>query len=359
MVIKMKLSIISFTEKGLSLSKRLTKVWKETEVILYTKCTAYLKEERKHSVMFVDKSIKEWTKEQMEEKNALLFIGACGIAVRSIAPCIVDKLHDSPVLVMDERGEYIIPILSGHMGGANEMAHYIAEKIKAVPVITTATDINGMFAVDLFAKKNKLHIIDKEGIAKVSSKVLAGQKITISIENGHICEDSPLPEELILVSYPPTEQVDIVVTSKNVDFDATIRLRPKEYVIGMGCKKGMDAEKIEDLIKHCMEKLGITSIQLLALASIEQKCREQGFLIWSRKYNVPFLTYNAEQLQGVEGNFSESSFVKDTVGVGNVCERAALKACGDYGNLILKKYAENGMTIAVARREWSVAFYEA
>lgn len=358
MVIKMKLSIISFTENGISLSERLSKELVDMETTLYTKCMVRPKEERSHRIMFVEKSIVEWTKEQMEEKLILLFIGACGIAVRAIAPCIVDKLHDNPVLVMDEKGGYIIPILSGHMGGANEAAHDIAQKTGAIPVITTATDLNKKFAVDLFAKKNGLSIINKEGIAKASAKVLAGQILTISIESGHICEGITLPKELCLIPYPPAEYVDIVVTSEDKAFSAAIRLQPRVYVIGMGCKKGMETEKIEGLITRCMSKLGITSMQVLALSSIDLKCREPGLLAWSTKENIPFITYKAEQLQEVEGNFHESDFVRSAVGVGNVCERAALFASGTTGTLILNKHAEDGMTIAIAKREWSVVFDE-
>ena len=105
-------------------------------------------------IRYVEEGMGEWAGKQMAEKHTLLFIGACGIAVRAIAPYITDKLHDSAVLVMDEGGNYIIPILSGHVGGANEIAVKIAVEIGAVPVITTATDINGKFAVDLFAKRN-------------------------------------------------------------------------------------------------------------------------------------------------------------------------------------------------------------
>ncbi|MGN0326196.1 MAG: hypothetical protein ACI4DW_07780, partial [Lachnospiraceae bacterium] len=135
----MKLSMISFTENGKLLSVNIAKLLDGTEYALYTKCHAFCQEEQ--TVRFVTQSIGEWAKEQFEERNALLFIGACGIAVRAIAPYITDKLHDSPVLVMDEKGQYVIPILSGHVGGANELAVTLAEKIGAKPVITTATDI--------------------------------------------------------------------------------------------------------------------------------------------------------------------------------------------------------------------------
>lgn len=354
----MKISIVSFTGNGIQLSKKIASELVGVEYTLFTKCTSYLKEEPAQYISFVDKNIGEWAKEQMQEKNALLFIGACGIAVRAVAPYIKDKLHDSPVLVIDEMGRYVIPILSGHMGGANELALSIAEKIGAEAVITTATDVNRKFAVDIFAKKNGLFIVNKDGIAKVSSKILAGADITISIEPRHVGENFRVPEGVYIVSYPPAKPVDIVVTSTEGEYDAAILLKPKEYVIGMGCRKGKEADKIEALIIRSMQELGISPAQILALSSVEQKRNEQGFLVWSRKANVPFVTYTTEELQRVKGDFHKSGFVKDTVGIDNVCERAALKACEPGGKLVYEKHAEDGMTIAVAKREWRVVFNE-
>lgn len=356
----MKLSMISFTENGIALSKKIAEKLEEaeSEYLLFTKCSAYLELKNKQDVLFVENSLGQWVKEQMENKNALLFIGACGIAVRAIAPYITDKLNDSPVLVVDEKGSYVIPILSGHMGGANELAIFIAQMIGAKPVITTATDLNKKFAVDLFAKKNGLFIVNKAGIAKVSSKLLAEKDITISIETGHIKTNALIPEGLKLVAYPPEKQVDIVVTSEETEFATEILLKPREYVIGMGCRKGKEAEKIEDFIVRTMRKIDILPTQIYMLSSIDLKSKEQGFLMWSKKANIPYITYSAKELQNVKGTFHVSAFVKDKVGVDNICERAALKATEPNGKIIYEKHAEDGMTIAIAKREWSVEFDE-
>ena len=278
----------------------------------------------------------------------MLFIGACGIAVRAVAPHLTDKLHDVPVLVMDEKGKYVIPILSGHMGGANDLANHIAKKTGAVPVITTATDLNKKFAVDLFAKRNNLYIANKDGIVKVSSKVLAGKEITICIETGHeiTCEETGVR----IVPYPPDRFVDVVVTSKDDVFDTSLLLKPREYVIGIGCKKGKKANEIDKFISKTINEMGISIMQIFALSSISQKSDEQGIIEWCRTEGIPFFKYTAEELQEVNGTFTKSVFVKNQVGVDNVCERAAVKACGEGGKLICPKVAENGMTIAIAMR---------
>lgn len=351
----MRLSIISFTEKGIRLSEKIAKVW-EDDVVVYTKCTAAENSGNQAAIHFVRQSIGEWARAQMKGKNILLFIGACGIAIRAIAPCITDKLHDSPVLVMDENGKYVIPILSGHMGGANETAVRLAAKMGLIPVITTATDINGKFSVDLFAKRNSLYIVNKDGIAKVSSKVLAGKEITMSTEPKLISNLAGKPDEIHIASYPPTECVDVVITSEKKDFPTLIYLIPKEYVIGFGCRRGKEEEKIEEFIEKSINNAGIHKEQVFALASIDLKKNEEGLLAWCRKANMPFLTYTAEQLQNIEGAFHTSSFVKEKTGVDNVCERAALMACGPGGKLTYMKHKEDGMTLAIAKREWRMTF---
>lgn len=375
----MGLAVISFTLNGIELSRRIARVWDGEELTLFTKCSNGQKddgaeersaEERVETgtqpaeenagagVRFVEESVTDWAGEQMRKKSSLLFIGACGIAVRAVAPWLTDKLHDSPVLVMDERGRYVIPVLSGHVGGANELALQLAEKTGAVPVITTATDINRRFAVDLFAKRNDLHIVNKGGIAGVSAKVLAGEDITLSVATGHFRERGGLPAGIRRVSYPPDQPVDILVTGEEKDFEAVIWLRPKEYAVGMGCKRGKEGEKIEAFIRRSLEEMGISETRLFALASIDRKKDEEGLLSWSRARGIPFYTYTAEELQKVEGDFHGSDFVRKNVGVDNVCERAALKACGSGGSLVYEKHGADGMTIAAAKREWSVGFDE-
>lgn len=354
----MSLSVISFTKEGIGLSERIAKEWVDEDVLVFTKCTAARKKDFAKHIQFVTLSIGEWAREQMMEKNILLFIGACGIAVRAIAPCLTDKLHDSPVLVMDERGKYVIPLLSGHMGGANKIAMRLATKTGAIPVITTATDINGKFSVDLFAKRNDLHIVNKDGIAKVSSKVLDGKDITMSIEPKYMTDMIKKPDGIHIVSYPPTDFVDVLITTEEKSFDALIHLKPKEYILGMGCKRGKEAEKLEALIQKSIDEAGMRIEQIFALASVDRKKDEEGLLTWSRKANIPFLTFTVEQLQNVEGSFHTSPFVKKQIGVDNVCERAALMACGPGGKLVFRKHAEDGMTIAIAKREWRVVFDE-
>lgn len=378
----MKVSIISFTLKGIELSLKIKKAFSgetEEELCLYTKCSHAEKSltERKLTekdlaeggLSYVEQPLTEWTGEQMKKRRSLLFIGACGIAVRAIAPFLTDKLNDVPVLVMDEQGRFVIPVLAGHVGGANELAVSLAERMGSTPVITTATDLNHCFAVDLFARRNALHIVNKDGIAKVSSRILAGEEVTMAVEEGHfreeeagipgekrLLEEINVPEGIRLVS---TESLaDVLVAPASYGQGHLLTLRPKEYVIGIGCKRGKAAEQIDHFVNRALKESGISMEQVAAFASIDRKKDEEGILWMSSHYGIPFVTYSAEELQQVEGTFHASEFVKSQVGVDNVCERAALRFSGPDGILITGKQAEDGITAAIVKRRWSVSFDE-
>ena len=378
----MKVSIISFTIKGIELSLKIKKAFSgetEEELCLYTKCSHAEKSltERKltekdlveSGLSYVEQPLTEWTGEQMKKRRSLLFIGACGIAVRAIAPFLTDKLNDVPVLVMDEQGCFVIPVLAGHVGGANELAVSLAERMGSTPVITTATDLNHCFAVDLFARRNALHIVNKDGIAKVSSRILAGEEVTMAVEEGHLREEEAgipgekrlleeinVPEGIRLVS---TESLaDVLVAPASYGQGRLLTLRPKEYVIGIGCKRGKAAEQINQFVNRVLKESGISMEQVAAFVSIDRKKDEEGILWMSSHYGIPFVTYSAEELQQVEGTFHASEFVKSQVGVDNVCERAALRFSGPDGMLITGKQAEDGITAAIVKRRWSVSFDE-
>ncbi len=384
----MKLAIISFTENGIKLSQTVAKRLSGRKVTLYTKCSRYTAEDLK--VQWVKESLQVWTAQRMAEGDALLFIGACGIAVRAIAPNLTDKLHDVPVLVMDEEGQYVIPILSGHVGGANELARELADLIDARPVITTATDVQKKFAVDLFAKRNHLEIMNKDGIAKVSAKALAGRQLTIAVRAQNIecyhpkfcevCEEDFTEAEnqllreanmhkhdwevcgveppLRLVPYVKNQQIDIVVSETPDNKNALIWLRPKRYVVGMGCRKNKDTEELLAFYQETLEQAMVEPGEVYALASIDKKKDEPGLLAISERMRIPFFTYTAEELNRVGVCVHSSEFVKAQVGVDNVCERAAFAGCGVSGWLIYEKHAFDGMTIAIAERNWSVILDE-
>ncbi len=301
----------------------------------------------------------DWVRQAFAEHAPVLFIGAMGIAVRVIAPFVSDKAVDSPVLAADEAGRFVIPVLSGHLGGANELAEQIAEGIGAFAVITTATDVRAVWSADVFARRNGLHIVNKAGIAEISSRLLCNGKITLAVEGimGDEVEkwSKSLPAGLQMVSYHvQSEECDkntnadlIISTNETVLASAVLGMKPKQYVMGIGCRRGTAYEQIQDLVEKQLNALHTVRLtDLAAVSSIDCKENEDGILAFSDRNRIPFYVFTKEELGAVEGRFHASEFVKRTVGVDNVCERAAAAAA--KGELVLQKQAGDGITLALA-----------
>ena len=282
----------------------------------------------------------EWTARQFAQSDALIFVGAAGIAVRAIAPHCRSKATDPAVVVVDECGHFAVPILSGHLGGANDLARELAAVCGAVPVITTATDANGLFAVDEWAKTQRCTVLEVEKIKLVSGKLLAG---------GNVSCWSEFP---IAGSTPAG--VTMAETQAEADFAVTLfphgdalHLVPKIGALGIGCRRGTPAERLEQEFALFCKEYGLAPQAISAAASIDLKQNEAGLLEFCKNHlwNVTF--YSAEQLRNAPGEFTPSAFVRSVTGVDNVCERAAVLAAG--GPLCVKKYAAGGVTFALAQ----------
>lgn len=348
-----KINFISFTKSGMQLAEHAAEHLTEYQSFLYTKYKGILEK----NTIYLAENLKNWAGSCFQKKEPLVFIGACGIAVRTIAPFVKDKLSDIPVLVMDEKGAFVIPVLSGHYGGANELAQMLAKNIGAVPVITTATDVNHLFAVDVFAKKNGFVIANRENIARVSGKILE-QKIKMQICGNYAGQ---VPEEIELFKEMENGELpDVFIAPETIyeeeKYKQILHLIPKSLVLGMGCRKGKDFLELEEFVRDQLQKWKIPMEAVAALATIDIKKEETAFLQLAEKYQLEFVTFSGEQLAKIPGEFHASEFVKQKVGVDNVCERAAMKRAGENGRLCHSKAAENGMTLAVAECDWQAVF---
>ena len=291
----------------------------------------------------------DWAAEGFREDDALVFCCAAGIAVRAVAPSVKDKTADPAVIVTDELGHFVIPLLSGHLGGANELAGQIAREIGATVVLTTATDINGVFAADVFAAKNHLSIGEMALAKAVSAALLAGDAVGFRSD---LPWEGPLPKGLVTGS----AELGISVSADRAaePFPKTLHLIPRRYAAGMGCRRGKSREELESFLLGQLDRCGVRIEELRCIASIDLKADEPGLLALCEQYRLPLQTYGAEQLAAVPGEFTASAFVKEHTGVDSVCERAAVLAAD--GPLIIKKMAENGMTFALAGYEEAITF---
>ncbi len=279
-----------------------------------------------------------WTEKAFSDSEALVYIGGCGIAVRAIAPYVRKKTTDPCVLVIDEAGRYVIPVLSGHIGGGNELALAAARILGAVPVITTATDIRGLFAVDVWAKKHGLILSDPAGIKVISGRLLAGQPVRVR-------SDLPIRGEMPEGLTPADGEADLHI-GLNRREDASLSLIAPCVTAGIGCRKGIAAQAVEDAFRQALGDAGLEEAAVIRVSSVDLKKDEPGLQAFCRSRGLPFVTYPAEELAAVEGIFTPSAFVKEITGTDNVCERAAVRAAG--GGLLFGKHAYSGVTVAFA-----------
>ncbi len=311
----------------------------------------------------------KWVRDNFYDAEALVFVGAAGIAVRAAAPYIRSKASDPAVIAVDEKGENVIPLLSGHIGGANALAEKIAGITGGRAVITTATDINGSFAVDEWAKRQGLGIINPEMIKTVSSAVLKGEKILfesicpirgctvderpadglyryVLSAQGELC---PVREEAFKGMEGPLVRIAVSGTEK-----PCLKLCPKIGYLGVGCKRGTKKEEIEEAFRHFIGETGLFPGSVKEASSIDLKKDEEGLVDFCRDRDLPLRFYTAEELNAVCGEFSSSEFVKETTGVDCVCERSAVLSA--KGPLYIRKYALSGVTFALALSVYEPAY---
>ena len=280
--------------------------------------------------------------------DALIFVGACGIAVRAVAPHVHSKCDDPAVLCLDEAARHVIPLLCGHIGGANRLARRVSEVLGATPVITTATDVNGRFSVDAWAAERGWFIGDMALAKRVSAAILNGDVPFCADGAG---ADIALPEGL---AWGESGEMGVCVSVYDRHpFDATLLIVPKALRIGVGCKRGAGRAAIDALLDGVLRRNHLRPEAVREGATIDVKRGEPGLMEACRARGWPIEYLSADALRAVPGTFSESDFVRKAVGVGNVCERAAL-ARG--GRLLASKTAEGGVTVAVAALEWGIDF---
>ncbi|WP_297208797.1 cobalt-precorrin 5A hydrolase [uncultured Flavonifractor sp.] len=284
-------------------------------------------------------SLEVWTARMWRERDALLFVGACGIAVRAIAPHVKDKFTDPAVVSVDEAGRFAVPLLSGHVGGANELARRVAALTGGQAAISTATDVNGLFAVDVWAEAHAMAITDRSLAKEISAALLEGREVGFASAFSHPCPAG-------LTEGPAELGVWVTWGTGTGPFPRTLRLAPRGLILGIGCRKGTDVKTIQAVVDEALA--GYEPAAVERVATIDLKQDEPGLLAFCAARSLPLSVFSAAELAAAEGEFTPSDFVKHVTGVDNVCERAAVRA---GGTLLVPKRAKNGVTVAVAGRK--------
>ncbi|MEE8835543.1 MAG: cobalt-precorrin 5A hydrolase [Eubacteriales bacterium] len=369
----MKAAVICFTKDGYELAGRIRKALTnlpsrfepvETQWYGKGKYVLDLCKMDDSFVTYVEKPVQDWAGGCFETCDLMIFIGAAGIAVRAIAPFVRDKRTDPAVIVMDEKGKFCISLLSGHIGGANRFVQLLSSRLGSVPVITTATDVSDRFAVDVYASENDMQISNMTYAREVSAALLAGEPVGFytnfevegSLPEGIFWSDKLEQARGDKAEDPNGTSLGIYISPSynRAYFDHTLWLIPKCLTLGIGCKKNTPFSKIEKLVDDTLRDYSLYPEAIESVASVDVKKNEPGLLHFCQVHNVPFHTYSADQLNRLKGSFTGSEFVKDTVGVDNVCERSAV--IDGHGDLIIRKKSADGVTLAVALNRRVIRF---
>ncbi len=279
--------------------------------------------------------------------DGFICVMATGIVVRSIAPLLRDKATDPCVVVVDQKGRYAVSLLSGHLGGGNLLAGQVAAITGGTAVITTASDVLGKTALDLWAARNNLHVPDRSKLTALSMRQVNGScpKIYCEAVNGN------LPSDYLAVS--SKEQADIAITYIKDKTSAVLCCIPEILYLGVGCNRGTSAADIEKSFHELCEQHAIEPRAIKGLATIDIKNDEHGILQFADKYNLDLCFFTRDELNNVS-NVSFSEAVMKAVGVQGVAEPAALLVAGSGGfesRLIIRKMKWKDVTLAVAERK--------
>lgn len=376
MSIEGNIAIICITENGKILAKKIESLVNNCVVYQIKNKKATLAISQEDSVQIVQKKLSDFVGEVFSKSEYIVFIMATGIVVRSIAPYIRSKFSDPAILVIDEKGQNVISLLSGHVGGANNLTQYISSLINANPVITTATDVNQKASLDMIAKNLNAYIANfRENVKEVNSMLVNNKCVGLYVEEGYqvdtrgfkliesskalkdCCLNKDI-EKIVIVSNKinftkNTESLKIDSLEIDNNFkhnyvkEKIIKVIPKDIVIGIGCRRYTDSKLMFNSLLEFFEKQNIDIKAVKTIGSIELKKDEKAIIDLAEKLKVPFETFSIDEISKVDDMFDKSDFVKKNVGVYSVAEPVAYLL--SKGNLIVEKHKYKGITFSVGR----------
>ncbi len=315
------IAILALTEGGHALARRLARSLPAT-------------------VFFCRGSLRRTMEQCWHDHDTLVCIMASGIVVRTLAPLVEDKRKDPAVVVCDERGQFAVSLLSGHLGGGNALAARVASITGGRAVITTASDVQGKTALDLWARDLGLVVADRDGLTRAMGKLVNQGSVTLY-------SDYPLPGlpgDIQRQARP--QEADLVITAANGVQTTGTLLHAKALVAGIGCNRNTPAKEIEQALQQACQEHHLARQSVARLATIDLKSDEQGLLEFAAQHALPLDFFNHNQLNGVDG-VSTSAVVLRATGAKGVAEPAAVLA-SDGGRLLVKKMKWPNVTVAIA-----------
>jgi cobalt-precorrin 5A hydrolase len=343
MSLENKIAIIAITNNGKKLAINIKKYMSNSDIYVTEKI-------HENGLNSVSIKLNDFVGNIFNKYDYILFIMATGIVVRSIAPYIIDKTIDPGIIVIDEKGTNVISLLSGHIGGANEMTLAISKFINANPVITTATDVNNKSSLDMICKSINGYIENfKESIKLINSMLVNNKKIGIYIDGNYEVDTRGF---IKLDNIKDVDKLDFIVciTNKkelNIKHNKVIKVIPKDIVVAIGCRKDTDSNFLYECFIDFINKNNIDKEAIKLIGSVEVKKEEKAILDLSERLKVPFEIISIDDIHKVENKFDKSEFVKRSVGVYSVAEPVAFILSNK--NLIVNKSKYKGITFAMGR----------
>lgn len=344
-----KVSVLAITKNGISIGAKLKEIFPDWNVYAPSKFS------NDKEIIWYSEPTSEKIIELFKNNKALICLFSLGAVIRLIAPHLKDKKNDPAVIVIDDKTNFVISVLSGHLGGANELTQTIAEKLNAIPVITTAADVNKTIAVDLLGRDLGWKIDDDSTVTKISAYMVNEEKIGVYQDAGKINWFKELPKnvkiyESLVDLKESNSKGHLIISDKimNDDFlNDSVIYRPPSLVIGIGLHWETSKEKIKNGIDICLTKFNLSPKSIAKLVSIKKPSDVQGLIDIGKEIGVPVEYVDKEELSHVSVP-NPSKTVKAFEGTSSVSEAAAIKVSG--GKLIVEKQKfPPDLTIAIAR----------
>ncbi|MFB5609632.1 MAG: cobalt-precorrin 5A hydrolase [Nitrosarchaeum sp.] len=345
-----KVSVLAITKNGINIGLKLKKYFPNWIIFAPSKFSNNDKE-----IEWYEESTSEKIVELFKNNNALICLFSLGAVIRLIAPYLKDKKTDPAVIVIDDKASFVISVLSGHLGGANELTEIIAQKLDATPVITTAADVNKTIAVDLVGREFGWKIEDDSTVTKISAYMVNEEKIGIYQETGKINWCKELPKNVkIYHSLEEMKNSDskgyLIISDKILEGEFlknSVVYRPPSLVIGIGLHWDTSKETIKEGLDFCLQKFKLSKKSIAKLVSIKKPDDVKGLVDIGKEMGVIVEYVNREDLAEISAP-NPSDTVKAFEGTASVSEAAAIKVSG--GKLIVEKQKfPPNLTIAIAR----------
>lgn len=356
------IAVVAITRRGVETALKIKEALDNDDL----NSTVYApKKYNQHDVVPLDKKLADFIKDTYGIVDALVAVMATGIIIRAVAPLLESKLIDPAVIGVDATGKFVISLLSGHYGGANELSRTIAKGIGATPVITTASDVTGKQSVDELAKNLHLTIQNPESLVAVNSAIVNGDRLVLILTG-----DAKIPTTAIgcyevkkaengveAMKIINNYDAGVIVTRQPLSIDKFVKpftiLKTKTLVIGLGARKDSSADSIVEAVDSALERirLPLSRVNCFATVDIKRSSKSMVDAVKRLGSSLEFLSVDVLRSLNHKDLSPDSKMVQEKIGVGGVCERAALLVAGRNARLILKKTKINGVTVAVAEGE--------